>query len=198
MCKQNLISMKDTFYEKMPSVSQFNNFLDYCKQQDEEAWKNTEQRMMNYYNCLDDYSWGGLCDQASAQASNLRNYLANNLRIQLKEGAFKETFKLSILQDLEGNTISSKIVNGKFGKCWIIKKSEFDAAFVSVAKKPETYAKKGYKVVTREVTVEYYYTTRLSRNGKIIPVSRILSDNILDYMADEQTTDIPKEMFFAN
>lgn len=189
--------MKDPFYDKMPTVNQFNSFLDYCKQEDEHARKNSEQRMENYYNCIDDYSWGGLCDQAAAQSRGLRNYLANNLAIQLEEGAFKETFKLSILQDLEGNTISTRIVNGKFGPCWIIKNSEYSATFVGVAKKAATYAKKGYKVVTREVTVEYYYTAGLSRNGKIVPISRILSDNILDYIADEQTTDIPKEMFFA-
>jgi hypothetical protein len=189
--------MNDKFYDQMPTVDQFNSYLEYCKSKDEEARKNTEQRMQNYYNCIDDYSWGGLCDQASAQARGLRNLLANNLTVQLQEGAFKETFKLSILQDLDGNIISTSIVNGKFGPCWIIKVSEYNANFVGVAKKPETYTKKGYKVVTREVTVEYYYTAGLSRNDKVIPVSRILSDNILDYMADYQTTEIPKEMFFA-
>jgi hypothetical protein len=189
--------MKDTFYDKMPTVDQFNSYLDYCKKEEEEANKNTEQRMENYFNCLDDYSWGGLCDQASSQIISLRRYLANNLATQLEEGAFKETFKLSILQDLEGNTVSTKIVKGKFGPCWIIKVSEYNANFVSVAKKADTYAKKGYKVVTREVSVEYYYTAGLSRNGKIIPISRILSDTILDYIADVQKTDIPKEIFFA-
>jgi hypothetical protein len=189
--------MKDKFYDKMPTVDQFNSYLEYCKGQDEEAQKNTDQRMQNYYNCIDDYSWGGLCDQASSQARSLRNYLASNLAIQLEKGAFKSTFKLSILQDLEGNTVSTKIVDGKFGPCWIIKTSEYSANFVGVAKKAATYAKKGYKVVTREVVVEYYYTARFSSNGKIIPVSRILSDTILDYIADDQNTDIPKEMFFA-
>jgi hypothetical protein len=181
----------ETFYEKMPTQAQFELFLAGYEKANEEMQKNADYRMQNYYNCVDDYSWGGLCDQAANELYRERKNLKDNLETQFKEGAFVETIETSILCDMDGNVISDRIVNGKFGECWIIKNGSA-VSFVSVAKKQSTYNKKGYKAMTIWTKVEYYYLT----SGKII--SRILWEKIMDKMLDYQTTYKHKAIYCAN
>jgi hypothetical protein len=181
----------DSFYEKMPTKEQFDLFLINCKEADKRQQENWNYRMENYFNCVDDYSWGGLCDKAANEAAMKRDALKHNLKVQLEKGVFNEIIKLSILCDLDGNIVSDKIVNGKFGQCWIIK-NETSVSFIGVAKKQSTYNKKGYKVMTLSINVEYYYLT----NGKVI--SRVLGQEIIDSMLEYQTTHKPSYLYFAN
>lgn len=178
------------FYDQMPTQQQFDNFLVWYNQENEQMRKNADYRMMNYYNCVDDYSWGGLCDQAANEAYGKRLRLHNNLVTQMRDGAFVDDIEISVLVDMDGNIVSDKIVNGKFGECWIIKNGA-NVQFVSVAKKQATYNKKGYKVATIVYKVEFYYMT----NGKI--VSRLLGEKMVDSILDHQRTYKPTELFVA-
>jgi hypothetical protein len=181
----------ENFYGKMPTENQVAQFLISYESANQDMRKNEEYRMNNYFNCIDDYSWGGLCDKAANEAYRKRTLLKSNLEQQLKNGAFVEVIEISVLCDMLGNIVSDKIVNGKYGECWIIK-NEGSVSFVGVAKKQSTYNKKGFKAMTRFVEVEYYYTT----SGNII--SRILSERIEESLKEYQTTYAPKELYFAN
>ena len=177
------------FYDQMPTQEQFDNFVKWYDEQNDQMRKNSDYRMQNYFNCIDDYSWGGLCDQAADQAYSKRFRLYNFLKIQMRDGAYVEDVEISVLVDMHGNIVSDKIVNGKFGQCWIIKNGD-SVNFVGVAKKQSTYNKKGYKVMTLINTIEYYYLT----NGKVI--SRLLDEQLVDIM-NTQTTFKSIELYTA-
>jgi hypothetical protein len=178
------------FYDLMPTQIQFENFVSYYEQQNKDMRENSNYRMENYFNCVDDYSWGGICDKAANIAYGKRFRIYNNLVTQMRDGAFIEDIELSVLVDFNGNIVSDKIVNGKFGQCWIIENGD-SVNFVGVAKKQSTYNKKGYKVMTLINTIEYYYLT----NGKVI--SRLLDEQLVDVMMDTQTTFKPIELYTA-
>jgi hypothetical protein len=178
------------FYDQMPTQEQFDNFVKWYEEQNAQMKKNSDYRMQNYFNCIDDYSWGGICDQAADQAYSKRLRLYNFLLTQMRDGAYVEDVEISVLVDMKGNIVSDKIVNGKFGQCWIIKDGD-NVSFVGVAKKQSTYNKKGYKVMTLINTIEYYYLT----NGKVI--SRLLDEQMVELMPDIQTTNKPIELYVA-
>jgi hypothetical protein len=180
----------NNFYDQMPTENQFDNFIVWYNEENEQMRKNADYRMQNYYNCVDDYSWGGLCDQAANESYGKRFRLHNDLVIQMRDGAFVDDIEISVLADMDGNIVSDKIVNGRFGECWIIKNGG-NVEFVGVAKKQATYNKKGYKVMTIVYKVEFYYLT----NGKI--VSRLLNEKLVDLILENQTTYKPLELFVA-
>lgn len=180
----------DAFYDQMPTQEQFDNFVVKYEDENAEMRKNAEYRMQNYYNCVDDYSWGGICDKAADEAYSKRRLLYNDLKHQLKNGAFIETIETSVLCDMNGSIVSEKIVNGRFGECWIIENANHPT-FVGVAKKQLTYNNKGYNVQKRVIEVEFYYLT----NGRII--SRILSNKVVNEFMCNQTTYVPKYLWVA-
>ncbi len=178
------------FYDQMPTQEQFDNFVKWYEEENAQMRKNSDYRMQNYFNCVDDYSWGGICDKAADEAYRKRLRIYNFLLTQMHDGAYVEDVEISVLTDMNGNIISDKIVNGKFGQCWIIKNGD-SVNFVGVAKKLSTYNKKGYKVMTLINTIEYYYLT----NGKVI--SRLLDEQLVDIMMDTQTTFKSIELYTA-
>jgi hypothetical protein len=185
------MTKQETFYDKMPTQEQFNSFLIFYNETNKTMQENSDLRMQNYFNCVDDYSWGGLSDKAANESYSRRRFLKDNLELQLTEGAFNQVVSLAVLADMDGNIVSDKIVKGKFGECWIIGDGN-NVSFVGVAKKQATYNKKGFKVMTLAINVEYYYQI----NGKI--ESRILSQKIVDSMPESQTTYKPSYLYFAN
>ena len=62
-----------TFYDKMPTQEQFNSFLIFYNEANRVMQENSDYRMQNYFNCLDDYSWGGLSDKAANESYSKRN-----------------------------------------------------------------------------------------------------------------------------
>jgi len=62
--------------------------------------------------------------------------------------------KFEVLVDVETNDIvSKKIIQGKYGLCWIVNDDHADkfGRFVGLAKKESTYSKKGLKVEWQEL-----------------------------------------------
>lgn len=187
----------ETFYDAIPTEEQVQSLIASFDRQDEEARKNTEYRMENYYNCVDDYSWGGRCDQAQNEARGYRNSARTQLMNQLENGVFTEDFEVNVLTDLEGNIVSERLVDGRFGQCWLIKKENGAVEFVGVAKKPATYEKKGYKVMTKVFKVEYYYTTKFIDFKGLVVKARLLGEELKDAFAEYPTTTMERELYFA-
>lgn len=169
----------DTFYSQLPTAQDIQNFIDSLARTREQVCAAINQRAENYYNCLDDYSYGGICDQAANRHLNEINSHTELLTAQMQHGAQVEEFNAPVLTDLNGNIVSDHIIKGKFGAAWIIKNADGSATFVSCAKNAKTYAKKGFKVMSRIYTAEYYYILKVY-NGKLITNGRILSERIVD------------------
>lgn len=181
--------MKQTtdFYSKLPNAEVTERIFKSCKAQDEAAAKAAIQRMENYYNCIDDYSFGGIQDRVSDESRRSRMILCEKLQAQAENGykAFIETFNVAVLCDLQGNVLTQRIVNGRYGLCWII--GNQNATFVAVAKKQATYQKKGYQLKTKKITVEYYYTGGISKSGRCMIQARTLSSELTNEVPELDT-----------
>lgn len=155
--------------------------------------KNSDYRMQNYYNCVDDYSWGGICDQSQdQQMMRLEGMLYNILEQEENGGFCKEIAYSYELQDMDGNVLSTKLINGKFGLCFIIQHSEHNMSFVGATKNQSTFAKKGFKVITKTYELKVFYTGTLNskfanRSIELISVSDSVQ-NKLDYNIGADTS----------
>ncbi len=165
------------FLDQFPTQKEVENLFNAFDSTREAHKEASNYRMENYFNCVDDYSWGGICDKAQDQKNSLMYGAQHLLTMQLEEGKpFVREFRIPVLMDLQGNVVSEKIIEGKFGDCWIIKTGE-NVSFVSLAKKQETYNKKGFKVMDVVYTLEYYYLAKMCKNG-LISKGRVLSKEL--------------------
>lgn len=144
-----------------------------------------EYRMQNYYNCVDDYSYGGPCDQAASSNISHCSRTIEILQEQLKRGTFtREPFRRQVLCTLSGEIVSEKIINTRFGSCWVY--GGFDnGTFVSLAKKASTYAMKGYKVMTIVETVDWFWLTSSTKNGATRVESVLVEKHMEEATVDE-------------
>ncbi len=177
------ISETTNFLQEFPTSSQVESFIKRANEIFEQHRKNSQYRMENYFNCVDDYSWGGICDKAQSEHSSALKQNIQNLQEQLELGKpFVQEFTVDILTDLEGNIVSERVVDGKYGQCWLIEKSG-NISFCGTAKKQATYNKKGYKLMERVYEVEYYFTTKEYKND-LITKGRVLNSSIREVKGD--------------
>jgi hypothetical protein len=155
--------------------------------------KNSDYRMQNYYNCVDDYSWGGICDRAQDhEMMRLKGMLYNVLEQEENGGFCKEIAHVYELQDMDGNVLSTRLVKGKFGLCFIIQHSEHNVSFVGATKNQSTFAKKGFKVITKTYELKVVYTGTLNskfanRSVELISLSETMQDKV-DYNTGADTS----------
>lgn len=118
-------------------------------------------RMERYYDCVDDYSWGGICSQVNAQAQSTAQRRADALIAQIINGGYLtgETRQLCLF-DLEGNFITDHIIQTRYGYAFV-----YDGTFVNIAKRQATYAKKGYIAKTRVRSYKFVFTGNYTRKG---------------------------------
>jgi len=114
-----------------------------------------DRRADNYYDCLDDYSYGGLCSKANAQAQG-RVIAGMNWAIQeVVLGYIPLVKRRNILKDLNGNIVATGTHEGKFGRFFVTD----NGVFVSCRTKLSTYEKKGYipyvVTTTEKATLKY-------------------------------------------
>ena len=108
-------------------------------------------RMERYYNCEDDYSWGGLCSKA--------NYIARDRAVEvvINDGWYTEHKTFNILKDMSGETLNARIVEGRYGRCWMIGDGE---KFVSIPRRQDTLIKKGYCMYAVKQTIKVDAATK--------------------------------------
>jgi hypothetical protein len=121
-------------------------------QQDEDG------RMERYYNCEDDYSWGGLCSKANDIAMDRAKAARDRaIEVTINGGWYIEHKAFNILKDIKsGETLNARIVSGRFGRCWMIG----DGTFVSIPRKQDTLIKKGYCMYAVKQTIKVDATTK--------------------------------------
>jgi len=128
--------------------------------------ENTEYRMQNYFNCIDDYSWGGIQDQTQSQKENRLLWLIDRVKEQDNNGGFlEESATELILQSSDGAFVSANIVRGKWGKCFMWGSEEQGMSFLGLSTKQSTFAKKGYRVVTKKYRLKVIYNGRITQSG---------------------------------
>lgn len=166
------------FLEKYPSLEKMKSFISSCEGSIKTSRDAINYRMGNYYNCIDDYSSGGLCDKAANEniADHQRYIRLIEEQIKLDGKTFVEEFIQHVLVDSTGKIVSDKLIYGRFGPCWIIPGGEGSGvSFVSESKKMSTYNKKGYGLAEIKTKVEYYYLPRACKNG-LFSVGRVLEE----------------------
>ena len=141
-----------------------------------------DARMQHYYDCIDDYSWGGLCTKA--------NYLARGRAKQTLEDRIEEIVRggflirerlVNVLRDINTNeVVATGTHEGRYGRFFVTE----DGVFVSCAKKVGTYEKKGFRpyvqTITEKVVRDGYWRNGDHRYKAIETIS----------VVEELTTDI--------
>lgn len=100
-----------------------------------------DRRAEHYYDCLDEYSYGGICSTLNARQQ--REAEANfNRRVEyIVNGYVRRVRRENILKDLEGNIVARGTREGQYGRYF----KTNDGKFVSCTKRVATYEKKGYR-----------------------------------------------------
>ena len=122
-----------------------------------------EDRFRRSYECQDDTIMYGMSWNVTQDTMNSIRKKYEIFDEQNKNGGFlNKKSEILCLFDLNGNLVSETIVKGQYGECFIIKDGE-KVSFVGLAKKQDTYKKKGYicKVKIREFTCKF---TEFSKN----------------------------------
>lgn len=122
-------------------------------------------RMQNYYDCIDDYSWGGLCSKANSMARDRENHILK-VRVEslLRGGYIVRTRKVNILRDKEtGELAAVGTHKGRFGRYFRINDAFKERTqYVPCAIRVSTYEKKGFvpyvQSVTEELTPDGYWS----------------------------------------
>lgn len=157
------------------------------------------ETMERYYDCQDDYSFGGLGDKVRHERISQIKRCYDLLIEQLRNGGFieRETSVLC-LTDLEGNFLTDTLIYGRYGQCFVID-TVAGTTFVGMAKKESTFEKKGYKVVTRYRNFKVVFTGRFSDKGNPIYSSvELIGERFEDGMANNYNTHSYLDWLYQN
>lgn len=115
----------------------------------EEIRKRREYRMKNYYDCVDDYSFGGICDKADDELAN-KLYIKRDVMIEQVENDGKVIRNSSFFRLASNDGAFCDGARwGQYGAYF-----EISGKFVGVPKKLNTLTKKGYKLYKVSRTYE--------------------------------------------
>lgn len=174
-------TITDAFYAKMPTTEQLLSMIESCNSSIKTSQEAEEYRMNNYYNCVDDYSWGGPCSKAADENINKCRSRIRIYEEQMKSGSITDSETMEVLCDMDGNIVSDKVIDGKYGMSWVLK----SGGYVSVSKKEATYNKKGYKTMAVIYTYEYYLIGGETQKGNNKCVSRLLKSELVAKTNDD-------------
>lgn len=148
-----------------------------------------EYRMKNYYDCIDDYSWGGPCDKADDIEEDRLRLKRDILIEQVNgDGAYIRTSSFYRIKDEEGNTATARY--GKYGAYFPI-----NDKFVGVPKNIKTLERKGYILEMVQRTYKCVFG-HISKNGHLINKSmEMVSEKVVkvetmpDYISEKPFID---------
>ena len=109
--------------------------------------KNSDARFQRYMDCQDDYSFGGLCDQASdSQSWYDKATLLYGIEEVIFGGVSISSTQTFVVDAETGEELGAGCVKGKYGEC--VKLS--NGSWLGEAKRISTYTKKGYILKNRD------------------------------------------------
>ena len=177
----NVANNPDSFYQDMPSVKILNSAIAAAEASIQQSVSNMEYRERNYYNCVDDFSSGGIMDTIAVENIATQQNRIAIYKEQLANGSIKVKAVSEVLLNVDGTVASDTLVNGKFGLIWILK----SGGVVGASLKKSAYVTKGFKRGTQITEMEVYYLCRESRKGKPLQRARILNQSILEGAPEE-------------
>lgn len=136
----------------------------------------------HYVDCQDDTIVGGISYQVTDNQIAAINYYHDLHKEQILNGCVTFEFDLTKLFDFQGNEIDSKIVQTQYGQCYVTN----DGAFISCAKKQDTYFKKGYVIKKFHVVLKCQFSGNKKYDKRCIFGTRPVFDSI-----KETCTEIP-------
>ena len=123
-----------------------------------------EERAQRYYDCVDDYSYGGICSKVNAMKQN-QAYAWLQARIEsiVRGGFLLKEKRVNVLRDIETNKeLAVGTRCGRYGRFYVT----YDGRFISCAERLGTYQKKGViplvRTITEKVKIAGYW-----RNGDV-------------------------------
>ena len=127
-----------------------------------------EDRMRRYFDCQDDTILGGISDQVTQETMRTINRKFDLFIEQLKNGGrLNQSTEFLCLYDLDGNFVTDVVVDGKFGRCFLIGSGD-NVKFIGISKKQATYNKKGYKAVIRKRDFSFTFNGSETKTGRFI------------------------------
>lgn len=130
-------------------------------------------RMKNYYDCVDDYSFGGLCDKADDE---LENRLRTTREIKIEEvmNDGKVIRQSSFYRLVSDKSKCDGAKCGRYGEYFVI-----DDKIVGVPKKLSTLSKKGYKLF--HIKRKYECTLKeVNKHGVVWRRMNLISEEVTE------------------
>lgn len=130
-------------------LERIHGVVDSCDQKLKKIQEDEEYMMRNYYDCIDDYSWGGLGSKVNARAERIAKEVKEVLIEEIVRGGYiiRERRVNALLDKETGEKVAEGTHQGKYGRFFVTK----DEKFVSCAKQVKTYEKKGYIPVVQTI-----------------------------------------------
>lgn len=122
-----------------------------------------EYRMRNYYECVDDYSFGGICDKADNELEDIYRIERDILIEQINnDGHYYHKSSFYRLRNTNNGNVANGAFCGQYGLFFAI-----DGKYISLPKKVATLAKKGYILECIERTYKCVFK-KISDKGNVI------------------------------
>jgi hypothetical protein len=124
-----------------------------------------DDRWRRYYECQDDSLVGGISWQVTSHTiSQIQRKYHLWQEQEDNGGLLNEVITQTCLMDLEGNLLSDRIVSTKYGQAFLISRNG-GVEWVSVAKKKDTYLKKGFTLQNRVRVYSMSFSGRFTQKG---------------------------------
>lgn len=161
-----------------------------------ELQERRDYRFKNYYNCVDDYSFGSPIHEAVDSSTRRQAEQCRDCALETLEFGFCTVVSFqSLLIDEAGEICAEGTGYGKFGPFFRL----FNGGFVSVPKKASTLEAKGYTMQERKTTYKARFTGRFTKNDAPIfdeisiisqeaaPSMRLGANCLIDWLYKNQT-----------
>jgi hypothetical protein len=145
-----------------------------------------DDRWRRYYDCQDDSIACGVSMQVTSNTISQIRRKYEMWQEQWDNGGrlYQEVIQ-TCLMDLKGNLMSDKIVSTKYGPAFLLE-TNGGIQWVSVAKKKETYIKKGYTLVNRVRKYSMVFSGRFTQRGNpMYSDIQIHSEEIQEWVSSE-------------
>lgn len=177
--KKLFLKPKQPVISNMASTEKVNRSLSFCEAERKDLIDQSMNRFQRYLDGQDDTIIGGLSDQINTERMNSINAKIEILKDQI-EGSVKISIRkaqVHFLINPAGDIVSTRLFAGDYGYCFITNEKDGIKKFISLAKRFETFKKKGVIICAGQLTIqiaeylhsEYGFVTVI-KYGAINPV----------------------------
>ena len=121
-----------------------------------------EYRAENYYNCVDDYSYGSPYHAAADSMVEHEARIKRDYALEMLENGYVTIDShCPVLKNFDDEVCAVGVLYGKYGSFFPL----INGGCVSVAKKQSTYEAKGYRLFERKRVFHAIFTGKVSSKG---------------------------------